>query len=1257
MKPKSGSCLLAAAATSFPSRAIVHAVFALGAGCVHATTVTTSWEYYTATGSSDQSWVAPASTTSVLAIDWGTGGSGTATTWGGIDWVGSNAGASYNASGAVQTWYSHPNVAWGSSYGDNTFYPSSGFPLLGSGVVGGDNHILEIRGLNSGQQYKIQFVVADSRSMGAPDDDRSITLSGSNGTTGAASNYRYGYADGQYAVITANVIASAGGYAVFKPSCFNDNGSIGQQINAMQVLAVNQPSLSWTAGAGSWSATDLNWTGGVAWTDPTADAIFDNASSTTAITIDGSQTAATVTVGNGTNNGSYTFNGGTLNAAAFLIQGNGSNDPGIGATTINNLNLNTAGDLGVGRWDLVVGGTSTLNIGGELRSTSDGSGAGDWGRVTIQDNANVTATGGVNGAGSAWGLTLNGGILTTPSIRANEVNYAAGSRLTFNGTTVVPSQDHGNFVVVDGSNRAFIGGNGAVFDTNGRNITIGVTLNDSESQSGSLTKTGAGTLTLGGVSNYSGGTFVNQGTLSLAGGGGWGRIGGRLTVNNGGTVLTTGDGTGLGFNNQLGRLTINHGGLVTSNGASHIWNIGEGVHLAGGTLQSNAGVSDPNGAQLEWGSTTVFSAGDNTSTIAGRIRIRADNSPTLVFDVANGAQATDLLVSAAVTESGPSGIVKTGAGTMALTGVNSYTGSTTVEEGTLSLGDGSNHTNLADAAAVSIAFGAKVNLNFNGDDTIGRLIIDGTTVDGGIYNSDHPVYGEYFSGAGSLVVLSQDGTWISTVDGNWGNSSNWQGGAVASGYGKTATFSAGTGGESIAVTLDSPRTIGNLAFSNANYTISGANTLGLESSVVPTISVAAGHSATLSASATSTGLEKLGPGTLVLNGSSSKSFGGTNVVGGTLAIDVAAALGGLTIQNGAQVLANGAWNFGNSGLVIVENGGLLTATFVANGINSGLILSGGTVAGGGSNSDWGVYTLNSDVIAEGGVTSTISAEIGLAGVTRIFNVTADSTLNVSGVIHNSWQYGPVASGNFGTPTVLTKTGAGTMVLSANNGYSGHTTVQEGTLVLGNGTANSNLADTADVSVSMGAVLHLNFAPENADTIDELWLGGAPMSPGTYHAGNSNGLITGTGSLIVQNGPISDPFAAWMDSYYPGVTDPLVIGEAADPDNDSIANLVEYVLLGGDPSVSNPGILPTLGASGADFVFSFTRVAASATDTTQVFQYGGNLSGWEDVPIAAGDYAGGVNVAITPVGDNDQVVITVPKGTATELFGRLKVSKP
>lgn len=134
---------------------------------------------------------------------------------------------------------------------------------------------------------------------------------------------------------------------------------------------------------------------------------------------------------------------------------------------------------------------------------------------------------------------------------------------------------------------------------------------------------------------------------------------------------------------------------------------------------------------------------------------------------------------------------------------------------------------------------------------------------------------------------------------------------------------------------------------------------------------------------------------------------------------------------------------------------------------------------------------------------------------------------------------------------------------------------------------------------------------------------------------------------------ADPFGSWMTTSFPAIDAPAN-APTADPDNDGIANLLEYVLQGGDPSVSNTGILPTLDASGENFVFTYYRRAA-ATGVSQTFEYGTTLNGWTPVAIP-----GGSGVTITPDTPGtgiDKVEISSVIGTNTKLFGRLKVAQP
>ncbi len=932
MKPKSNPFLRFAL--------VAATAIALGATSVHANTITTSWDYYTATGSGDTPWVAPASTTSVLAIDWGTAGSGTATTWGGINWVGSNAtGEAKNDSGSVKTYFSKPGVAWGTTWGDNTFYPSSSFPLLGSGVTGEDDYKLEIGGLNPGQTYQIQFVLADSRALAAPDDDRSVTISGTAGTTGTATNYRYGYSDGKYAVITANVIADAGGYAAFKPSGFNDNGSIGQQINAMQVLAVNNASLNWTAGTGTWSSTANNWTGGVAWTDSTADAILNNASSATAITIDGTQTAATVLVGNSAaNNARYTFSGGTLNASAFIVQGADANDPGVGATTLNNVNLTTVGDVGVGRWDLVIGGSSSVTIGGQLRSTSNGAGSGDWGRVTIQDTANVIATGGVSSSGAAWGLTLNGGTLTTPSIQAVENGYGAGSRLTLNGATMIPTQDTGSFISVS-SNQAYVGNSGAKFDTNGKNITVGVNLVDTSGQNGTLTKLGTGTLTLTAANSYSGTTTISAGTLQLSGNG---TLGSGVVSLKGGTL-------DLGTTTQSLGTALNASG--TGNGAvgtitSGTLNLnGKNAYLQSGTFTMNL---TGGGSSRLWiggdANATVELGGNNTLTYS-------DSNSTIIGHSTTGTAGTVKLLSA--TALGPASQT-----TQVHTGTLDLNGQTGVSVGKIALSNTSHLVNTKTGTAAS--FGGTVDLtgvtthNIGG---AGDMTLSGVLQSGGFTKT----------GNGTLTLTNASNTYSGLTTVNSGALNISSAGNLASGnaltVGASGTADFANAGQTLGAVDNSNTATNALNFSASTGTITlgslagaGNTRFGSNGTVTGGISTGTVNAVGLLTASISGGT--VGAGSL----SSTTVSGGTSTVGGVATIGTMSA--GTANLNGTTsaitTLNGGTVNLGSSTVLTVSEG--TTSGSITGSAGSLTKTGAGTLTLTGANTYTGATTVNSGTL-------------------------------------------------------------------------------------------------------------------------------------------------------------------------------------------------------------------------------------------------------------------------------------------------------
>jgi autotransporter-associated beta strand protein/T5SS/PEP-CTERM-associated repeat protein len=216
---------------------------------------------------------------------------------------------------------------------------------------------------------------------------------------------------------------------------------------------------------------------------------------------------------------------------------------------------------------------------------------------------------------------------------------------------------------------------------------------------------------------------------------------------------------------------------------------------------------------------------------------------------------------------------------------------------------------------------------------------------------------------------------------------------------------------------------------------------------------------------------------------------------------------------------------------------------------------------------------------------------------------------------------------------LEKSGAGQLTLRAPSTYAGTTTVIAGILRVEKTGLNAIVDADANTLVA-------EFA--------------APTAPGAYRilpgplAGSQTFTATGLGSLqqatfdaqtstvTVTGEPDGDPYASKLPT--------------ADPDGDGIANLMEYVLAGGNPVVPSLSILPTVASVVDDLVLSYTRNDESEADTTQVGQWTTDLTIWNDVvPVVVNE-----NGALA-----DDMTVTVPKSNAVngKLFLRLKVTMP
>ncbi|MBN8458236.1 MAG: autotransporter-associated beta strand repeat-containing protein [Verrucomicrobia bacterium] len=302
--------------------------------------------------------------------------------------------------------------------------------------------------------------------------------------------------------------------------------------------------------------------------------------------------------------------------------------------------------------------------------------------------------------------------------------------------------------------------------------TANLTVGSAAIASGNAAKT----LTLGGtsLSNYLTGPVtdgintlsVNKGNDSVWTLSGDNTFSGNVTVDDGVLIVT--------HSNALGAATKT---LVIAGDAGN--NRIPELQLAGGispTLAnmqiSGAGVANLTGALRNV-------SGDNTLTVSTQVTMRTGNGNTTLYSDSGTLTLNTPLVTAnatnrALTLAGPGNgvingviangstanlpVTKSGTGTWTINGAQTYSGATTVNGGTLSLGQAA----LNDSAAVVIASGATLHLNFAGSDRVGSLTIDGTVKPDGLYDSTTDP--GFITGTGSIRVGPEPsgyGTWAS----------------------------------------------------------------------------------------------------------------------------------------------------------------------------------------------------------------------------------------------------------------------------------------------------------------------------------------------------------------------------------------------------------------------------------------------------------------------------------------------------------------
>ena len=615
---------------------------------------------------------------------------------------------------------------------------------------------------------------------------------------------------------------------------------------------------------------------------------------------------------------------------------------------------------GTGRLSGYSGGTLTINQSvdtelnsaflGSINVTKDGSG-------TLALNY-YSVTG--SSAGTTGVITINDGALVVS--RNNHLGTTDGETIVGNGAEL----RIGSYLSIAEN----ITNNGSV------SFDLG-TYSGSMSGSGYLEKSETGTLTLSGTNTYSGGTTVNAGTLvgttdSLQG-----------NISNDGTVRfdQSTDGTyssvmsGSGSLEKAGSGTLTLGGMNTYSG---------GTTVIAGTL---AGTTD-------------------------NLQMAITNNGNVRFD-----QSTYGIYSGAMSGSGS--LEKAGTGTVELTYALDYSGSTTVNGGTLRMINSASGDGINPNANYTVNSGGTLEFNKTGGSNPGTINLSGD----GTFKSTGT--GELVqTSAGSTVALGsgalfhvESGIYRFGANGLGSWSSNLSDLQIDSG----ATFD----GAGTPTVVDSLNGAGTLK-TGGGITFGADNGDGTFSGNIENSSYGSAKS-----------LTKAGTGTQILNGTTTHT-GTTTVNGGTLSLGSGYnhSGGGAFVVNAAGTLEGTTDNLQGAA---ITNDGNVRFNQSTDGTYSDAMSGTGSMEKSGT----GTVTLSGTNTYSGGTILNAGALIGTTDSLQ-GAITNDGTIRFDQSSNGTYSGAMSGSGS------LEKSGTGTLTLSGTTTHTGTTTVNGGTLSLGSG---------------------------------------------------------------------------------------------------------------------------------------------------------------------------------------------------------------